>query len=597
MLPLNQLAKGIDVSHHRGSIDWPKVKQSGITFGIVKCTDGTSFIDHKFDINWTGMRRARIIRGAYHFFRPGSDPKSQADHYLRMVGNIIHEEDLPPVLDFEAYPLSVREAFESLTLEERFRRAKIWLKTVEYATGKVPIIYTNISTWKYFMGNTTEFSRHPLWIANYEVNSPNVPANNWDGKGWTIWQMKDTAKVPGVNGGEPPVDLNVYKDSVQNLMSWVGYTGTRALPPMVLNHEMMEAMIRAAHITRQNPNVFIEKARLTYIGSPTENLTRPYDGPAIPDLPITEIQKTALLVALEELADGVSATWENITNQDIINAFYSISPLFGTPGWDLIELAQLEYLIYDREAIYTGPRINDLPGITDEHKTALLVELGLQDSAPVETTDPVEETVVVEEPEIEGPVIEESTVNEEPVVDDTGEIIDESVPETEPEQTTEEKQPAYPSLTNQEMINAFYQGGNNLGIPGWTLVERANLTNIAEVREDAYSGLPITDIDSLNRNEQARVLEALGDDLSGLQMALPYPGLLNQDIINLFYRSASKNGEDGWLWAIQVGLEYIAETRLMRYEPYRGPYFEDFMGLNIEQLSLLQIELADMVTA
>ena len=147
------------------------------------------------------------------------------------------------------------------------------------------------------------------------------------------------------------------------------------------------------------------------------------------------------------------------------------------------------------------------------------------------------------------------------------------------------------------MINAFYAGGKNLGILGWTLVERAKLTHLAEDREGEYAGPLIAEINSLNGNEQARIREALDDDLPGLQMDLPYPGLLNQDIINLFYRGASKNGEDGWVWVSRVGLEYMTETRLLRYEPYRGPFFEDFSGLNIEQLTLLQEELLGMVTA
>ena len=63
MWPSGDHARGIDVSHHRGEVDWKKVKASGIAFGIAKATDGISFFDPRFDQNWVGMRRAGLIRG------------------------------------------------------------------------------------------------------------------------------------------------------------------------------------------------------------------------------------------------------------------------------------------------------------------------------------------------------------------------------------------------------------------------------------------------------------------------------------------------------------------------------------------------------
>jgi len=40
------------------------------------------------------------------------------------------------------------------------------------------------------MGNTTWFADHGyrLWLANWNVSSPTVPANGWQGRDWTFWQ-------------------------------------------------------------------------------------------------------------------------------------------------------------------------------------------------------------------------------------------------------------------------------------------------------------------------------------------------------------------------------------------------------------------------
>lgn len=77
---------GIDVSHHQGLVDWPAVARDGIKFGFVKATEGTGFVDRRFQHNWRSMAQVGIIRGAYHFLHPGNGT-AQARHFLGAVGN------------------------------------------------------------------------------------------------------------------------------------------------------------------------------------------------------------------------------------------------------------------------------------------------------------------------------------------------------------------------------------------------------------------------------------------------------------------------------------------------------------------------------
>jgi len=73
------------------------------------------------------------------------------------------------------------------------------------------MIYTSPSFWENSMGDTEIFAQHGyklLWIANWGVPEPTVPANNWGGYGWTFWQQTDCDSVPGVNGC---VDGDVYR--------------------------------------------------------------------------------------------------------------------------------------------------------------------------------------------------------------------------------------------------------------------------------------------------------------------------------------------------------------------------------------------------
>lgn len=80
-MPANNPAKGIDVSRHRGHVDWQQVRDAGITFAFAKATDFTTSVDPLFEENWEEMRRVGLMRGAFHFFRSHLDPAAQADQY------------------------------------------------------------------------------------------------------------------------------------------------------------------------------------------------------------------------------------------------------------------------------------------------------------------------------------------------------------------------------------------------------------------------------------------------------------------------------------------------------------------------------------
>jgi lysozyme len=77
---------GIDVSHYNGLVDWFAVAGSEVKFAFAKATEGASLVDSEFANNWKGMGDAGILRGAYHFARPGGDPEVQAVHFASVVG-------------------------------------------------------------------------------------------------------------------------------------------------------------------------------------------------------------------------------------------------------------------------------------------------------------------------------------------------------------------------------------------------------------------------------------------------------------------------------------------------------------------------------
>ena len=192
---------GVDVSAWQPNINWSQVKLAGKDFVFIKATEGDNYISPPFAGDWAEAREAGILRGAYHFFRPSADPVAQAELFLNTMG-ALGLEDMPAVLDWEVT--------DGVSPSVQIQRAKIWLDIVEAATGKIPIIYTGPSFWNQ-LGNPEEFARYALFIANYEVMCPWIPAP-WSE--WTFWQQGDNGAVGGIAGN---TDINVFNGDLAEL--------------------------------------------------------------------------------------------------------------------------------------------------------------------------------------------------------------------------------------------------------------------------------------------------------------------------------------------------------------------------------------------
>jgi GH25 family lysozyme M1 (1,4-beta-N-acetylmuramidase) len=193
-----QRAKGIDVSHWNGVIDWIRVAGSGYTFVFGKATEGFTLVDPTYSVNRAGTEGFGLKFGAYHFARPSGTTDAaatasaiaQADHFVDVAEPAAGE--LPPVLDLEAKG--------GLNPARLLLWTKAWLDEVDARTGVQALIYASPNFWTTALGNSSDFAAagHGLWIAHWTSKAaPLVPAANWDGKGWTFWQWTNCSTVPG----------------------------------------------------------------------------------------------------------------------------------------------------------------------------------------------------------------------------------------------------------------------------------------------------------------------------------------------------------------------------------------------------------------
>ena len=204
-------AMGIDVSRFQGPIDWPTVATAGIRFAFVQASRGSGAdctvkpaqcgADPMFATNRVAAESNGIRVGPYHrAFAAGgtaetarADALAEADVFLSNVGSL-QSGELVPVLDVET-------PFSGMTATSLRTWVRVWLKKVTKRLGRKPMIYTNASSWG-ATGNTREFAKakYPLWVAEWGVSRPSVPASNWAGRGYSVWQYSSSGTVAGISG-------------------------------------------------------------------------------------------------------------------------------------------------------------------------------------------------------------------------------------------------------------------------------------------------------------------------------------------------------------------------------------------------------------
>lgn len=183
--------RGIDVSHHQGSIDWQKVAADDVAFAFIKATEGGDHRDRLFAENWKNAVSAGLRVGAYHFFTFCRLGRDQAENFLQALG--ARKGGLPAALDLEfggncaakPEPSAIRKEIDS------------FLEPVEKHTGMPVVLYVTPEFWDAYKH---VLPQRPLWI-----RSIFWPPSQSD---WTFWQYHHAGSVMGISGR---VDLNVVQ--------------------------------------------------------------------------------------------------------------------------------------------------------------------------------------------------------------------------------------------------------------------------------------------------------------------------------------------------------------------------------------------------
>lgn len=198
--------RGIDVSHHQGHIDWPKVRAQGTAFAYIKATEGGDWRDRLYTSNLQGARASGVLAGSYHFFTFCKPGDIQARNFLRHAD--LKGGDLLPVVDVETAGNCAEAPASESDPGRLHREVKSFLDIVEERIGRRPIIYT--THWFHWKHMGREFGGERFWIRNLFWK----PSRSID---WVFWQYA-VDELEGVTG---KVDKNEFAFKPAELEKWM----------------------------------------------------------------------------------------------------------------------------------------------------------------------------------------------------------------------------------------------------------------------------------------------------------------------------------------------------------------------------------------
>ncbi len=190
---------GIDVSKWNGSIDWSQVKNSGVSYVIIRCgyrgsSTGALIEDPKFRTNIQGATAAGLKVGVYFFTQAVSDVEAVEE--ASMVISLIkgYKISCPVFLDVEA----AHGRADGISVSTRTAVCKAFCATIKGA-GYTAGIYAN-KTWLNSYIDAPSLTGYKIWLAQYAA-APTYSRTRYD-----MWQYSSKGSISGISGR---VDMNI----------------------------------------------------------------------------------------------------------------------------------------------------------------------------------------------------------------------------------------------------------------------------------------------------------------------------------------------------------------------------------------------------
>jgi fibronectin type 3 domain-containing protein/GH25 family lysozyme M1 (1,4-beta-N-acetylmuramidase) len=275
-------AKGIDVSRWQGTIDWDLVRPQ-ISFALLRCTRGDSYLDPTFAENASACERLGIPYGVYVYSYATSvaDAEQEAEFLLSQLEG--YHLTLPIYYDLEDNSI-----LKSCNNQQILQIAQTFCDVVEEA-GYRAGIYANLNWWTNYLPSS-EYDQWDRWVAQYNNTGCTYTGN------FSFWQQSCAGKITGIaeavdiDYAVTPLFGNGVTPTVQNS----GVTSDETVSGIVSCGTLLESI--KLELMLGDGSILAEKT--VTINAPS------YDLSAIDwDVPATAFEKSAVKLTVET-ADG-----------------------------------------------------------------------------------------------------------------------------------------------------------------------------------------------------------------------------------------------------------------------------------------------------
>lgn len=197
-----EVRKGVDVSEYQGDIDWTAVRESGVSFAILRVGgryyggEGELFTDESFKRNLEGAHAAGLDVGAYFFSQAvnAAEARTEAELVIEQLDGIVPE--LPVFFDWETIGTESART-DSVDGNTATDCAIAFCERIESAGLRSGIyLYDHTAYHVYELGR---FAGRTLWYAAQD----RYPTFYYEHE---LWQYHFSGTVPGIDA---PCDLDM----------------------------------------------------------------------------------------------------------------------------------------------------------------------------------------------------------------------------------------------------------------------------------------------------------------------------------------------------------------------------------------------------
>ena len=231
-------AKIVDISMYNTIQDTTALAQF-LDGGVGIRAGQKTWMDEHYLEHVAKCRLAGISFFVWWFMHPDYSGDAQALKFIELYAMLGDKHRV--FLDCEGIDYKLRDGtpvkIYPISKDQYTHDISIWLSKVEAQTGIVPGIYTAYwfwMTWVHPKGTVynyegiqytaPDWSKYPLWVANWDVVSPMIP-HGWSQ--WKLWQWgaQVTPGIWNVNPGDAETDSDWFNGISSDAKAWLRYEG------------------------------------------------------------------------------------------------------------------------------------------------------------------------------------------------------------------------------------------------------------------------------------------------------------------------------------------------------------------------------------